>query len=473
MNTENAWLTYSPEQKAAVEALAQDYMQFISLGKTERRCVKQAVSLAEGFGFKNINEYLENGKKLAVQDKIYCNFMDKAVALFQIGSDPLKNGLNILGAHIDSPRLDLKPSPLYEKDGIAFFDTHYYGGIKKYQWTCRPLALYGVVYLKDGTHMDIAIGDHEEDEVFCIPELLVHLSSEQQSKPANQAVAGEDLDLIAGSIPADSDDEKKGDAVKQNLLALLKDRYGIDEDDFVSAELEVVPQGRARTLGLDRSMILGYGQDDRICAYTSLLALLENSSEPIERTCAVLLVDKEEIGSVGATGMQSKRFENALGAIMKSLGQYDDLNLKLALQNSTMLSNDVCAGHDPVYASVSSPNGNMAKLGFGLGVSKYTGSRGKSGSNDARAEYISALRKVFNDAGVIWQPAELGRVDAGGGGTIAYIMAGYGMDVIDTGVALLNMHAPFEVSSKADLYEALKAYKAFLKNMKGIDVQLY
>ncbi len=463
MNAKNAWLTYTPEEKSAVMAFAEDYMQFLSLGKTERRCVIQAKELAEGFGYKNANEYLENHIPLKPQDKVYFNFMNKAIALFHIGNAPLKFGMNIVGAHIDSPRMDLKPRPLYEKDGIAFFDTHYYGGIKKYQWTALPLAMYGVVVLKDGTQIDVAIGDHEDDEVFVIPDLLVHLSAAQMTKDAAHAVEGEDLDLAVGSIPAD--DSKEPDPVKRNVLAILKDRYGIDEEDFISAELEIVPQGKARTCGLDRSMILGYGQDDRICAYTSLMALLENSSENLDRTAVCLLVDKEEIGSMGATGMQSKRFENSVAALMNALGPYSELDMRYALQNSTMLSNDVCAAHDPIHADVSSPNNNMAQMGCGLGVSKYTGSRGKSGSNDSRAEYIARIRRTFDDASVVWQPAELGKVDAGGGGTIAYIMANNGMDIIDTGVALLNMHAPFEVASKADLYEALKAYRAFLKNM--------
>ncbi len=468
MDEKNAWLTYTPEEKSAVMALAEDYMQFISLGKTERRCVIEAKKLAEGFGYKNANEYLENNIPLKPQDKVYFNFMDKSIAFFHIGSDPIKDGMNILGAHIDSPRIDLKPKPLYEKDGICFFDTHYYGGIKKYQWTALPLAMYGVIVLKDGTHVDVAIGDHEDDEVFVIPDLLVHLSASQMTKDTAHAIEGEDLDVIAGSIPEKSDDDKVKDPVKANVLAILKDRYGIDEEDFVSAELEIVPQGKARTCGLDRSLVLGYGQDDRICAYTSLLALLENSAEDTKRTQVTLLVDKEEIGSMGATGMQSAQFENAVGAVMNSMGQYNDLNLRMAMQNSTMLSNDVCAGHDPINASVSSPNGNMAKMGFGLGLTKYTGSRGKSGSNDSRAEYVAKVRSVFDQGGVIWQTAELGKVDAGGGGTIAYIMANKGMDVIDSGVCLLNMHAPFEVSSKADLYEALKGYKAFLKNMTRV-----
>lgn len=463
MSSKNAWLTYSPEEKAAVMATAQDYMDFISIAKTERRFVKEAIQLAKGFGYQNINDFVEQGKALKPQDKVYFNMMDKALLLFHIGSDPLNKGMNILGSHIDSPRLDLKTKPVYEKDGIAYFDTHYYGGIKKYQWTTTPLALYGVVVLKDGTHMDIAIGNHPEDEIFVVSDLLVHLSSEQMGKNAAKVVEGEDLDLTIGSIPEEGVDK---DAVKANILKLLKDRYGIDEEDFISAELEAVPQNPAHTCGLDHSMILAYGQDDKVCAWSSMTALLEAGDQNLERTACVMLVDKEEIGSVGATGMQSRFFENQVAEVMNALGQYNELDLRRCLQNSTMLSNDVPAAHDPLYASVSSPNGNMAVFGGGLGISKYNGSRGKSGSNDANAEYIARLRKVLDDAGVIWQPAELGKVDAGGGGTIAYIMANYGMEVIDTGVALMNMHSPYELSSKADLYEALKGYKAFITGMK-------
>lgn len=463
MNYKNAWLTYTPEEKAAVMATAQDYMQFISTAKTERRFVKKAIQLAKGFGYKNINDYVEHNLPLKPQDKVYFNMMNKSLLLFHIGSDPLKEGLNILGAHIDSPRLDIKAKPVYEKDDLCYFDTHYYGGIKKYQWTTMPLSLYGVICLKDGTHMDIAIGNHPDDEVFVVPEVLVHLSAKQMEKNAAHAVEGEDLDLVVGSIPEAGVDKE---AVKANVLALLKDRYGIDEEDLISAELEAVPQGPARTCGLDKSMVLAYGQDDKICAWTSLMAILETSAEDLERTAAVMLVDKEEIGSVGATGMQSRFFENQLAEIMNALGQYSELDLRRALANSTMFSNDVPAAHDPIYADVSSPNGNMAKMGFGLGIAKYNGSRGKSGTNDARAEYYAVIRKILDDNNVVWQPAELGKVDAGGGGTIAYIMANYAMDVIDTGVALQNMHSPFELSSKADVYEALKGYKAFLRCMK-------
>lgn len=459
MKFKNAWLTYSDQQAQAVQAFAEDYMNFISKAKTERRFVKEAIELAKGFGYTNVNEYVENGKALKAGDKIYFNMMNKSLILMQIGTEPLEKGMNILGAHIDSPRIDLKPVPVAEKDGLAYFDTHYYGGIKKYQWSVLPLALYGVIVLKDGTHMDIAIGDHPEDEVFCISDLLPHLAAEQMTKTASSLMEGEKLDLIVGSIPEKDTDK---DPVKANILKLLKDRYGIDEEDFISAELEIVPQGAARTMGLDRSMILGYGQDDRVCAYPSLLALLEQQ-QPLKKTGVVLLVDKEEIGSVGATGMSSKAFENIVAEVMNAMGDYSELKVRRALMNSSMLSNDVCAAHDPMFAEVSSPNSNMAALGCGVALTKYTGARGKSHSNDANAEYMAKLRKVFDDAGVIWQVAELGKVDAGGGGTIAYILSEYGMDVVDCGVALLSMHAPFEVSSKADVYEALKAYKAFLQ----------
>lgn len=462
---ETAWQTYSPEQMNEVMSVADEYMSYLSKGKTERRCVKEAIALAEGFGYKNINEYTENNKPLAAQDKVYFNMMDKAIVLFHIGEEPLKNGMNILGAHIDSPRLDLKQHPIYEADGLCLFDTHYYGGVKKYQWTALPLALYGVVFLKDGTHMDIAIGDHPEDEVFVISDLLIHLSADQMKKTGSQVVEGEDLNVTVGSIPADGVDK---DPVKANILNILKEKYGIDEEDFISAELEVVPAGAARTCGLDRSMILGYGQDDRVCAYTSLMAMLETASENRSRTACCLLVDKEEIGSVGASSMQSRFFENQVAELMDCLGQYSEMNVRKALQNSTMLSSDVVAAHDPNYASVSSPNNNMAQFGHGICFAKYTGRGGKGGSNDARPEFIARLRQIMDDSHVIWQTSELGKVDQGGGGTIAYILANYGMDVIDCGVPLHNMHAPFELSSKADVYEALNCYKAFIRCMDTV-----
>lgn len=463
MNKPNVWLAASPEQKQEIMTVADSYMNFVSLAKTERRFVKSAIQLAEGFGYKNINDYVENNLPLKPQDKVYYNMMDKAVVLFHVGNQPVSQGMNILGAHIDSPRLDVKPHPLYEKDGICLLDTHYYGGIKKYQWVTVPLALYGVVFLKDGTHIDVAIGDHEEDEVFIVTDLLVHLSHERMTKSADKVVEGEQLNALFGSIPA-PDVEK--DPVKTNILALLKDRYGIEEEDFLSAELELVPLGKARTCGLDRSMVVAYGQDDKVCAYTCLLAQLETSDEEIERTSACLLVDKEEVGSMGATGMQSRFFENQVAELMNCLGEYNELNVRRALSNSYMLSCDVAAANDPNYSEASSPNNNMADFGCGVSIMKYVGSRGKHGSNDASAEFLAKLRQILDEDKIVWQTGELGKVDQGGGGTIAYILANYGMQVVDCGVPLMDMHAPYEVSSKADIYSALQVNKCFLKNMK-------
>ncbi|TGY65458.1 aminopeptidase [Dubosiella muris] len=457
----NAWKTYSEKEKQEVMDFNDAYIDFISKGKTERLCTKMIIELAKGFGYKNMEDVILHHETLKPQDKVYFNMMNKSVALVHIGNEPLEKGLNIVGAHIDSPRLDLKQHPLYEADGLAFFDTHYYGGIKKYQWLALPLALYGVVCLKDGTTIDVSIGDHAEDPVLCITDLLPHLAKDQMKNNASEFVEGDNLDVIVGSIP-ESDEEK--DAVKKNVLALLNQMYGIDEEDFVSAELEIVPHGKAHSAGLDRSMVLGYGQDDRVCAYTSLIAMLEQDT--LDRSAAGLFVDKEEIGSVGATGMQSRFFENMIAEILEAMGEYSDLKVRRALQNSYALSNDVCAAHDPNYPSVSSPHDNMAKFGHGLSFAKYTGSRGKGGSNDANPEFIAKLRKIFEDAHVVWQTSELGKVDQGGGGTIAYILANYGMQVIDSGVALQSMHSPFELSSKADVFEAKKAYKAFIKHCK-------
>ena len=463
MNKPNVWLAASPEQKQEIMTVADNYMSFVSLAKTERRFVKSAIQLAEGFGYKNINDYVENNLPLKPQDKVYYNMMDKAVVLFHVGSAPVSQGINILGAHIDSPRLDVKPHPIYEKDGICLLDTHYYGGIKKYQWVTVPLALYGVVFLKDGTHIDVAIGDHDEDEVFIVTDLLVHLSHERMTKPADKVIEGEQLNALFGSIPAAGVEK---DPVKANILALLKDHYGIEEEDFLSAELELVPLGKARTCGLDRSMVVAYGQDDKVCAYTCLLAQLETSDETIERTSACLLVDKEEVGSMGATGMQSRFFENQVAELMNCLGQYNELNVRRALSNSYMLSCDVAAANDPNYSEASSPNHNMADFGCGVSIMKYVGSRGKHGSNDASAEFLAKLRQILDDDKIVWQMGELGKVDQGGGGTIAYILANYGMQVVDCGVPLMDMHAPYEVSSKADIYSALQVNKCFLKNMK-------
>lgn len=453
----NAWLKYDDKELKNVMDLSEDYMTFLTEGKTERRCVTNIIKTAIENGYRDIKEIIENKESLKPQDKIYLNMMNKSVVLMHIGNESLEKGMNILGAHIDSPRLDLKQNPLYEDGSIAYFDTHYYGGVKKYQWVTIPLAIHGVVCLKDGTVIDVAIGDHDEDPVFVISDLLIHLSGEQLQKKANEVIAGEDLNVTVGSIPLK---EKDKEPVKANVLNLLKAQYGFEEDDFISAELEVVPSGKARSCGIDKSMVLGYGQDDRVCAYTSLVALLEASD--LEKTGVCLLVDKEEVGSQGATGMQSKFFENFVAEVLNAMGQYNELSLKRAFINSSMLSSDVSAAHDPIYASASSPR-NQAEFGKGLVFNKYTGARGKSGCNDANAEYLAKLRYVMEKGNVTYQTSELGKVDQGGGGTIAYILANYGMQVIDCGVALHNMHAPFELSSKADIYEAKKGYAAFLK----------
>lgn len=456
-----AWQDYTEAQFQEVMDFAQEYMDFLSKGKTERRFLKLAIEKAEAAGYRNIEEIIKNKETLHPQDKVYMNQMNKSIALMHIGNEPLEQGMNILGAHIDSPRLDLKQHPLYEEGDLAFFDTHYYGGVKKYQWVTIPLAIYGVVVLKSGKVIDIEIGDKEDDPVFVISDLLIHLASKQMEKKATTVITGESLNVTVGSIPLKGE---KTQAVKANILALLKDKYGFEEEDFISAELEVVPAGKARSCGLDSSFILGYGHDDKVCAYTSLQAMLE--AKDLERTAVCLLVDKEEVGSQGATGMQSKFFENFVAEVLYAMGAGQDIQCKRAMLHSAMLSSDVCAAHDPNYADVSSPNDNMPKFGYGLAFNKYTGARGKSGCNDANAEYIAQLRAVMDQENVHWQTGELGKVDAGGGGTIAYILANYGMRVIDCGVPLHNMHAPHEIASKADVYEAYKGYKAFIKNMK-------
>ena len=456
MERKIAWEKYSQEEMEKVFAFAENYRQFLSLGKTERECVKLAVAEAKAHGYEDLQDVIASGKTLKTGDKVYSVCMGKTLAMFQIGEEPLENGMNIVGAHIDSPRIDLKQNPLYEDTDMAMFDTHYYGGIKKYQWVALPLALYGVVAKKDGTTVDIAIGDDPSDPVFGISDLLPHLAREQMTKTASKIIEGEDLNLLIGSIPV-KDEEK--DAVKKNVLALLKEKYDIEEDDFISAEIEVVPAGAARDYGFDRSMIMGYGHDDRVCAYPSYEAMFELGS--VKRTAVCLLVDKEEIGSTGATGMTSFWFENTAAEVINACGDYSDLKVRRCLNNSRMLSSDVSAGFDPNYPSVMEKN-NSTFLGKGLTFNTYTGSGGKSGSTDANAEYVALVRRIMDDANVTWQTAELGKVDAGGGGTIAYLMAKYGMDVIDSGVPVLSMHAPWEIISKADLYEALKGYIAFL-----------
>lgn len=462
MKTENAWEKYTKTQLEEVDALSKAYRAFLNHGKTERECVKQIVERAKEAGYKELFELIKEGKTCKPGDKVYAVNMEKAVILFQVGSEPLENGMNILGAHIDSPRLDVKQNPLYEDGDFAFLDTHYYGGIKKYQWVTIPLAIHGVVVKKNGEKVVINIGEKEDDPVFFISDLLVHLAAEQLEKKASKVIEGEALDIIIGNRPLqDVKDDEKKEKVQAFTLKLLKEQYEIEEKDFLSAELEIVPAGEAREAGLDRSMVLGYGQDDRVCAFSSLEAILE--VQDLKRTGCCILVDKEEIGSVGATGMQSRFFENAVAELLTlTTGAYNDLILRRCLANSRMLSSDVSSAFDPTYAA-SFDKKNVAYLGHGMVFNKFTGARGKSGSNDANAEYLGFIRKVMDDAGVTFQTAELGKVDLGGGGTIAYILSLYGMNVIDCGVPVLNMHAPHEATSKADLYEAKCGYKAFLE----------
>lgn len=479
MERENAWKAYEAADLEALEDLARGYIDFISSCKTERECAAYAIAEAEKHGYLALDTTIHENRPLVPGDKVWAHTQGKALMLVHLGTAPLEEGFNILGAHIDSPRLDLKQNPLYESHGIALLDTHYYGGIKNYQWVTVPLAIHGVVAKKDGTSVVIAVGEEESDPVFCVTDLLIHLAGKQMAKTANEVVDGEDLDILAGSRPLVlSQDEKDAaeeggatspaakraalaekEPVKAYLLDLLAERYGIDEEDFLSAELEVVPAGRARDCGFDRSMVLGYGQDDRACAFPSLLAQL--ALDAPKKTCVCILVDKEEIGSVGATGMTSQFFENTIAEIMTLAGKPGDLPLRRALAASSMLSSDVSAAFDPAYAR-SFEVKNSAFLGRGLVFNKYTGARGKSGSNDASAEYMARIRAIMDGNSVAFQTAELGRVDVGGGGTIAYIPAVYGMDVIDSGVPVLSMHSPWEVTSKADLYEAYKGYKSFL-----------
>lgn len=454
----NVWESYSEQDKKALFAYGERYRQFISYNKTERECVRSMIKKAEKAGYRDIQECIREQANLKAGDKVYANYQDKSLVMFCIGQKPITEGMNLLGAHLDSPRLDLKPNPLYEDTDLAMFKTHYYGGVKKYQWVTLPLAIHGVVAKKDGSVVNLNIGEDPMDPVVGISDLLIHLASEQMQKKVSEAIKGEDLNICLGSIPLEGEEKDK---VKANILHLLHEKYGIIEEDFVSAEIEIVPAGPARDYGLDRSMIIGYGQDDRVCAYASFEAQLE--VENPERTTATILVDKEEIGSVGASGMHSKFFENMVAEVMQLCGWYSSLNLKRTMARSKMLSSDVTAGYDPNYASVLEKN-NAAYFGKGVVFMKYTGARGKSGSNEANAEYVAELRRIMADHKVTWQTAELGRIDLGGGGTIAYILAEYGMDVIDCGVAVHSMHAPWEVTSKADLYEMRKAYIAFLKN---------
>ena len=457
MERKNAWLSYGEADETAMEKLAKDYRAFLDAGKTERECVTELVREAEANGYVNLETKLAAGEKIQPGDKVYAVGMKKIMALFHVGQEPLEKGMNILGAHIDSPRLDVKQNPLYEDTDLAYLDTHYYGGVKKYQWVAIPLAIHGVIVKKDGSVVDVVIGEDENDPIVYITDLLIHLAGKQLQKKAAEVIEGENLDILIGSRPLnESTDEKQKEAVKSNVLRILKEKYDVEEEDFLSAELEIVPAGKARDCGLDRSMVAAYGQDDRVCAYTSFVAM-----EAPKRTSCCLLTDKEEIGSVGATGMQSRFFENTVAELLEGMGCYSDLVLRRTLRNCSMLSSDVSAGYDPAYGECFEKK-NSAYLGRGIVLNKFTGARGKSGSNDANAEYVAKVRKIFDDNQVAFQTAELGKVDVGGGGTIAYIAALYGMNVIDSGVSVLSMHAPWEVTSKADIYEAKKAYKAFL-----------
>ena len=471
MEYKNTWELYKEEQLKEVDSFAQEYMSFLDNGKTERECIDEIVNQIEEEGYRELNAVIASGEKLAEGDRVYSVWMNKSIVMFQIGKNRMEDGINILGAHIDSPRLDIKQNPLYEEGGFAYLDTHYYGGVKKYQWVTIPLAIHGVVVKKDGTTIEVNVGEKEDDPVFFVSDLLIHLAQEQLEKKANKVIEGEALDIIVGNKPLvlekkkddDKDEEQAAqkDAVKKGILEILQKSYDIEEEDFISAELEVVPAGTAREAGVDRSMILAYGQDDRVCAFTSLKAMLE--LDKVDRTACCILVDKEEIGSVGATGMQSRFFENAVAEVMNLTGEYSELNLRRCLSRSCMLSSDVSSAFDPAYAS-SFDKKNVAYVGGGMVFNKFTGSRGKSGSNDANAEYLGHIRAIFDKEKVNFQTAELGKVDLGGGGTIAYILALYGMNVIDCGVAVLNMHAPWEATSKIDVYETMRGYVAFLEN---------
>lgn len=462
MERENAWKAYTKKELKELNQLNKEYRRFLDEGKTERECVALAVRMAEEAGYENLADLVAAGKKIKAGDKVYSVGMKKMISLFQIGKRPLEDGMAILGAHIDSPRLDIKQNPLYEEGGFAYLDTHYYGGIKKYQWVTLPLAIHGVIVKKDGSVVEVNIGEEEKDPVFCVTDLLIHLAGERMEKKASKVIEGEELDILFASIPLKGEEK---DAVKKSVLGILKEKYSMEEEDFLSAELEVVPAGRARESGIDASMIMGYGQDDRVCAFTSLKAMLE--VEDTEYTTCCLLVDKEEIGSVGATGMQSKTFENTLAELMNGMGEYSELALRRCLSNSKMLSSDVSAAFDPTFKAAYEPK-NAAYFGKGMVFNKFTGARGKSGSNDANAEYFAGIRRILEDKKVAYQTAELGKVDVGGGGTIAYIMALYGMEVIDCGVAVLNMHAPWEIVSKSDVYETKKGYVVFLEDIFSV-----
>lgn len=462
MERRNAWKTYTQEQLKELDQINDRYKVCLDEGKTERECIRLTVKEIEKQGYRNLNDIKGS---LKTGDKVYAVCMGKSIAMFRIGKEPLENGMNILGAHIDSPRIDVKQNPLYENEELAYLDTHYYGGIKKYQWVTLPLALHGVIVKTDGTVQEVSIGEKEEDPVFVVTDLLIHLAGKQMEKKASVVIEGEKLDLLIGSRPLEKEerlDESEKEAVKANVMRILTDYYDMEEEDFLSAELEIVPAGKARDCGIDRSMILAYGQDDRVCAFTSLFAMLD--VEEAVRTSCCILVDKEEIGSVGATGMHSRFFENVVAELVALTEGESELKVRRALQNSRMLSSDVSAAYDPMYAEAFEKR-SAAFFGKGLVFNKFTGARGKSGSNDANAEYLAEIRRAMNTEDISYQFVELGKVDIGGGGTIAYIMANYGMEVIDSGVAVLSMHAPWEVTSKADVYEAYRGYKSFLRNI--------
>ena len=454
-NNKNGWLEASEADKKAILKFSDGYIKFLNNGKTERECVKEAVAQAEKAGFKPLDKF----KTVKPGDKVYFVNRAKNVILAVIGSEPISSGVNVVGAHIDSPRLDLKPNPLYEDTGFAYLKTHYYGGIKKYQWVTIPLAIHGVVALKNGKNVEIRVGDEDDDMTFVITDLLPHMARRQMEKKLAEGIEGENLNLLIGSIPFD--DDKINEKVKLNIMQILNEKYGIVEKDFLSAELEIVPGFNAKTIGFDRSMVGGYGQDDKVCAYCSLQAILETKNP--KKTAICLLVDKEEIGSVGNTGMESRAFETFLGELLRLAKEDKDSNvMNRTLAASRMLSADVDGALDPIYASASEKR-NSSYFGMGVGMNKYTGARGKSGANDANAEFVAELRKLFDDNGVRFQIAELGKIDEGGGGTIAYILANKGMNVIDCGTPVLSMHSPYEVASKFDIYMSYKAYKVFMK----------
>ena len=454
-DSKNAW-EFERENNNIDEVMnySKGYMNFLDNGKTERTSAREIVKIARENGYISLDEAINKGK-INPGDKIYAINKDKSVALFVIGKKTLENGMRIVGGHIDSPRLDLKPNPLYEEDNLGFLKTHYYGGIKKYQWATIPLSIHGIVILSSGQKVDICIGEDESDPVFCVTDLLPHLASDQMQKKLSDGILGEKLNLLVGNIPLEDEDKHP---VKQNILKLLNEKYNMIEEDFISAEIEIVPSGKARDLGFDRSMVLAYGHDDRVCSYAAVKALMDIENPTY---CAVALcVDKEEVGSQGNTGMQSRFFENTVAELIELENNYSELKVRRAMANTKVLSADVAAGYDPNYAEVYEKR-NSAIVGNGIVLSKYTGSRGKGGCNDANAEFMAEVRNIFNNADVVWQSAELGKVDQGGGGTIAYILANYGAEVIDCGVGVLSMHAPYEVVSKVDIYQMYKGYKAF------------